>query len=565
MPGEPKAKHEFEVREITELCRFTIERNELGYKSLQQALEVLGSRDKLDLIARALPVVDSPLFKQADAEKARLRSLLKTAEQSMLVGEPKPSKETAKLPWTDAKKLFQLDPSPELFKLMACVPAANVLYAVGLKVGRDRHGLQLIRIPLSGEKAEFLSHADLEIPPRDVPPHLRWGSVTGTTIDEHSLYVAISGAGIFMFPLGGEPPRRFSVAEGLPSNYVLSVAVLDGKVYAGFADGYLAAIDPQTGQCDVLASSRRKQKLSPFDDGNVFRVPTLVADPARQRLVFVVGNHVWQLTPADGKITPLIDLVAVARGNSEPKLGGETIDWSSRVRDDRVLVMNVFHTVEIDLAHDRAVEIHAPEMGIFRTYPPQLVIDGWLWCGGEFARLSLDTHDYQALPSLEKKGTSFRPTVCLELTADERQLIAVGPNSVWLYDLARAAAVGAGSAVMFQPRQQWRLGVGAAYGNAGGPFADARRRFAEALDHVVEDRRQKLAEQRHAQHAAEDSQAQRASPLHARRLRKRNMLAANSTSDMPQRTRACSRSSGQPVPRKITPRAASIIQVVGTR
>jgi hypothetical protein len=437
MPGKPKTRHEFEVREITELCQFTIQRNELGYKSLQQALSVLDSRNKLDLIARALPVVDSPLFKETDARKTGLRSLLKTTEQSILVAEPKLAKEAAKLPWTEAKKLFKFDQFPELSTLVACVPVANVLYAVCLQFDKDRAGLRLIRIPLSGEKAELLSHADLAVPTTAVAPHLRRGYVTGTAIDDNFLYVASNGAGIVTLPLKGDQSRRFNVAEGLPSNNVLSIAVMDGKVYAGFADGYLVSINPQTGECDVLASSRRKQKQSPFDDGDVFRVPTLVADPSRQRLVFVIGKQVWQLTPSEGKITPMIDLVAVARGRSEPKLTGQNIDWSGRVRGDRVLIANVFHTIEIDLAHDRAVELHAPELGFFQTHPPQLVIDGWLWCGGAFSRLSLDKRDYQALPSPEKGSTSFRPTICLELSADQRQLIAADQYSVWLYDLER--------------------------------------------------------------------------------------------------------------------------------
>jgi len=123
--------------------------------------------------------------------------------------------------------------------------------------------------------------------------------------------------------------------------------------------------------------------------------------------------------------------------NPSATIRAYSTDWSGLVRGDRVLIANVFHTVEIDLAYNRAVELHAPELGIFRTYPPQLVIDGWLWCGGEFSRLSLDKRDYQALPSPEKKSTPFRPTICLELSADQRQLIAADQYSVWLYDLER--------------------------------------------------------------------------------------------------------------------------------
>lgn len=437
MPGTPKTRQDFEAREITELCDFTIERKELAYKSLQQALWVLDDVAKLDLIARALPVVDSAQFKETDSEKTRLRSLLKSEEQKIHVKNPELAKVPAKLPWTKTTKLYESGQFRELSELVACVPARNVLYAVCLQFEKDQAGLRLLRIPLTGDKADLLAHVDLALPAAAVAPHMRRRYVTATAIDDEFLYLATNGAGIVVFPLKGEQTRLFNVASGLPSNNVLSIAVLDGKIYAGFSDGYMASVDPKSGQCDVIASSRRKQKQSPFDDGDVFRVPTLVADPQRQRLVFVIGKQAWQLKPSDGKITPIIDLIAVARGRSEPKLTGANIDWSGSVHGDRILVANVFHTIEIDLAHDRAVEINAPEFGFFETQPPQLVIDGTLWSGGSFSHLSLDKRVFQALPGPDEKKGAFRPTICLELAANQKQLVAADQYSVWLYDLQR--------------------------------------------------------------------------------------------------------------------------------
>ena len=211
--------------------------------------------------------------------------------------------------------------------------------------------------------------------------------------------------------------------------------MLNGKLYAGFADGYLIAYDLQTNRCDVLASSRRKQTQSPFDDGPVFRVPTLIADPGRQRVVMIIGKHLWQFTPSDGKFAQVLDLVAASKGPSIPKLDSSTISWSGPIRGDRILVSNVFHVMEIDLSHDKASEIHAPEFGPFPIHPPHLVIDGYLWSGGAFARLSLDQREHQSLPAPDKGSNSFRASVYLESTVDGRQLIAADMRSVWLLDL----------------------------------------------------------------------------------------------------------------------------------
>jgi hypothetical protein len=48
----------------------------------------------------------------------------------------------------------------------------------------------------------------------------------------------------------------------------------------------------------------------------------------------------------------------------------------------------------------------------------------------------LDQREFQSLPHPGGGTTPFRPTACLELTADGRQIIAADQFSVWLLDLA---------------------------------------------------------------------------------------------------------------------------------
>jgi hypothetical protein len=49
---------------------------------------------------------------------------------------------------------------------------------------------------------------------------------------------------------------------------------------------------------------------------------------------------------------------------------------------------------------------------------------------------NLDQREFQSLPHPGGGTTPFRPTACLELTADGRQIIAADQFSVWLLDLA---------------------------------------------------------------------------------------------------------------------------------
>ena len=212
--------------------------------------------------------------------------------------------------------------------------------------------------------------------------------VSAMCADENSVYVGTRGAGIVVFPLRDGTPRRIGIEEGLPANSVHSIAILDGKIYAGVTDGYLISYDLKQNRCDVIASSRRKQKLSPFDDQKPFRVPLLVADPIRKRVVFVIGDNVWQLTPADGRITPVLDLVALDEGKPITPLNEAHIHRASPVRGDRVLISSGSRVMELDLARDQAKPIQSAEMGTFQTIPLFVIADGFLWSGDSFSRLS---------------------------------------------------------------------------------------------------------------------------------------------------------------------------------
>lgn len=437
-PGSKKAG--FATREVLELCGFMIRRNELVYKVLQQAFWQLDAPLSLDLIRQALPVVGSPLFDAEDAEKARLRSLLKTTEQEVISKHPELAATPHVLPWTNATRIFDNSSFTGLGELAGCVLTDGCVFGFCLQFDEGRIGLRLVRVPLpngaqSGHAAELLGRCDLRIPSGELPAHSRHRLVSNACVNGGSIYVATRGAGIIVFPFKDGVSRQISLAEGLPSTNVRSVAVLEDNLYAGFDDGYLIRYNLKSGRCDILASSRRKQRLSPFDDGDVFRVPTLISDPARQRVVFVIGRHVWELT-TDGVMSPIMDLVSIAQGRSEPKLTGETINWSSPRRGDRVLVSNAFHAMELDLSRDQGTEIQAPRFGVFPTYPPHLVLDGWLWSGSSFSRLSLDERRYQSLPHPDKTSTPFRPEACLEFTADGTRLIAADDRSVWLLELA---------------------------------------------------------------------------------------------------------------------------------
>lgn len=431
MPG--KSNQRFAAREILELITFMNGRNEANYKVLQKAFWTLKPQQSMDVVRAVRPVINSPECKESDSEKVRLRSFLQTQEQQILAAHPELATAPASRPWSKATSLF--DYAQTHLQVAGCLVEQTVVHAVCLQFESEKASLRLVKIPVNGAGIELLGTADLGLTEAEVPGYARTSFVSAMCMDQHSIYVATTGAGIILFPHKNGTPRRIDISDGLPGNKVSSLAVLDGVVYVGYADGYIAAYDLESRKVDVLASSRRKQKLSPFDDQNIFKVPTLVADPERRRIVFVVGPHLWQYTPADKSFKQILDLIAVSVGRSEPKLSGLNIDRTSRFRGDRLLISNVFHVIELDLARDKAVEIHSPHDGIFQTQPPHLRIGEHLWSGGHFSRLSLDRHEYQVLPNPAGGIEPFRPTICLDSVPGTHQIIAADSFSIWRLDL----------------------------------------------------------------------------------------------------------------------------------
>ena len=439
-----KTRHLAIARETVELGNFLMSRNEVRYEVVQKLQWNVAPATAFPLIERMSALVDSPQFNDVLHEQTRLRSHLMTVRQELLSKHPELATTPVHVPWSKATRIFDVAQHQGLSDLVGRTIVGDVVYGFCLQFERARGHLRLIRVPLKGGRVELLSQLELGLPAAKPEPYERPHFVTGVCVADGSIYIATKGAGIVEFPLDKRVPRRIGVEDGLPSDKVTCVAVLEGKLYAGVGDGYLISYDLDTRRCDVLASSRRKQKLSPFDDQPPFRVPAMVADPLRKRIVFVIGKGLWQLTPADGKMTQVIDLIAADTGRSEPKLDGSSIDWASPRRGDRLLISNVFRVMEIDLTRDRATLIHSPESGIFSNPPPHLLVHGWLWSGESFARLSLDKREFQRLPSPDKGPARFRSNVSLDLINDGRQILAGDAWSLWLLDLSDSPPVASG-------------------------------------------------------------------------------------------------------------------------
>jgi hypothetical protein len=264
-------------------------------------------------------------------------------------------------------------------------------------------------------------------------------------------YCVSAQNGIIAVPLDGGPLRRIDEAGGLPSKFVRAMAWLDGKVYAALQDGYLVRWDPRSGVCEVLASSRSKEKHSTFDDCPPYEISFLTSDPPRHRLLllvrFAVGDNdhmndqgLWQFDPVGGfKKLMQVDESAIHTCSGVPARSDELLLWfyvAWLVRVDlKTDTPSVVHGPSITSPIPSLRQHHASYRNFAGTGPPYAEANGWLWAVQTmFARMSKDKGTIERLPALDtgKPGAHYR---FLEAVGDGSRLIVGDDSAFWLLTL----------------------------------------------------------------------------------------------------------------------------------
>lgn len=138
------------------------------------------------------------------------------------------------------------------------------------------------------------------------------------TKTQDALFIGTSDG---IFKLGGNLSvcDHWGVNEGLPDGGVQSMAVVDDELYAVLDGGYIVCHDLRSASWEILASSRRKEKKSAFDDMNHgWSTRGLIADPIRHRVIFSVtcgqaANPMHGLWAIDTKTHAIVQLLATQR------------------------------------------------------------------------------------------------------------------------------------------------------------------------------------------------------------------------------------------------------------
>jgi hypothetical protein len=442
------------VEELYELTEFMLGRNELVADVVTVVANDGGGtktllRRRLDVIDRALALAGSPHCRFLDGHPGGLQSSLRLARDQIVALHPELAgrsahDEAGQALWQQARPLLDILAKPDGTQgLTAATRVGDHVYLVGGRADGPDSLIQLIDVPLREGGPRFLGRAHVRIPANALAGTLHLKVTTSCVANGH-VYVATRTDGIVAFDRNRGAGRPIGTHQGLPSEGVSALASLGGKLYAALEGGYLITLDPEPLHFEVLASSRRKEKLSPFDDEpKPFAIPYLVADPERQRILFVLYqgtpatsstvNGLWEFKPQTKTFTQRLRFTT-----------NSLASWGSAVRGGNVVLSSPFFALGYDLASDKAYQVSSnaivqgsrPDAPLFLTAsPPHLLRDGWLWTSYPFGRIALNTGRQEPFPppSSRKQVTSFSVSYLEPVGAD--QLLIGDHYGLWLVTL----------------------------------------------------------------------------------------------------------------------------------
>jgi hypothetical protein len=469
--------------ELAALCDFMLGRKEVVNSIAQSTAFTLMARRKLPESRLALEYADRTLALLAapdgkflnpgatpqnrDLSRNRLVLDLNTMRDNVIKFNPELGTTPVK-PWKETTEILDIRRAGNgLLWVFKPLLHEGVVYAVvaGDEKESGKQYLQLLSyLPDREEKAlgkKLAIETGYKRWADNFPVSTYFGQ--GACVYDGWYYLATRNRGVLRFSLDGENVEVIDTAAGLPSDWTRAVAGAGSGLYLSLGEpgkeGYLVRYDLKEKKCDILASSRRKEHLSPFDDASPLEVAYMVADPERDRLLFTAfvrsrmeGNGLWELDLKTGKFKLLQRLNLLIEGGV----------WGGPVRDGAVLIATSNGTFTFDLAKNKAAVVYSGHTiadcgpglatsilrlkergsqtkltdGSLNSGPPFLIHDGWFWSSRPFSRVSLDGSKHESLASLRPGDKYFEPWEVLDALDDGKRLLVGDPFGLWIVRLS---------------------------------------------------------------------------------------------------------------------------------
>ena len=385
---------------------------------------------------------DEVARQNVQCQRSQLVQGLQRIRERLLAAHPELAPRQADPPWESVRPLLLRSPPVQI--LLAPTVSGDRVFVVGCGERDSKLFIRLLSMTLSDDRPRTVGQA--EVGPKDrewLYPHVY---ITGCCVADRQVYIATRFDGIYAFDLDGGAVHRIDRTAQLPSPAVESITMLNRKLYAGLGGGYLVAFTPGAEGCQVLASSRRKEKVSPLDDTEAFTVPYMIADPQRQRILFT--SH-W----GQGKENPLTGLWELSVSTNtfvQRQRLRERAHCGSPIRDDHILVSSSLGWIfSFDLAENKSQLILATgdigpglehKTALLRMYyradPPHHYQDGWLWSSWPFSRISVAHAQQERFPPFVKGQDVFLGKYLEPIGAGDQLLVGDG-YGIWLVKLRK--------------------------------------------------------------------------------------------------------------------------------
>jgi hypothetical protein len=481
------------VQERTALCDFMLEQNDLVREVLVWILpqgSAVGPSpaERWRLLRKAVAVVDaSPLRKES-----ALRGLRKTLlgyRDAILKLEPKLAASDPKLAEEDAyadvavpfqtRLIFHVKDVPRLKTLRHPFVHEGQLYCLAVVGDRpsvqlplENAAISLVRLSRDKGAADLLSQLPVTTGRKDIKAEQFL--ISSFCFGGDTVYVGTHYDGVIALPLFKKAGRKLKL--DLPGKAV-AMAYLNDSLFAHLEGGYLVEINPRTDAVTTLASSRRKDRLSPFDDALPFKVTFMTADPERNRVLFLLlqpegkesaadrkgTSGFWEYAAKTGKFTRHLE----ATSSTSAAASTMHLSFGTPLREGKLLLSSSLATVEFDAVTNKGRLLRCPAATPVPTLPAESALTRGL---SGLSRARLVEND--SLWSLSGDGL-----VRLELTGRQEQFPSLGKA------IPRLWTPNAGYLVPLGP-QEWLVG-----GSEGFALLTFPKEHPSGVRHLEEKRR----------------------------------------------------------------------------
>lgn len=390
----------------------------------------------------------------ADPESTVLRGSREVARSSLQarlveMGELPTDGDSA--PWSDAVPLLGADDSSGKCVFSRAFHRDGKVYVAEFRNEGGASDIALATIELSSGRIE--RSGCVRLAGSRITEYARRNLEVAVLGDRH-FYVGTASAGIVELPLAGGSGRRFSIADGLPSDHVQSLAVAGSRLFAGLGERwqatYFVEIDTASGEVALRGSSLRRTIESPVD--NASPQPffgDMHVDRERNRLYFLLHESPVVL-PCDFRGLWSLDLETgeyVQRARFTRNFHGLSAqpDGSLFLTDDSTIVryrpagdsVQLVYTVRQDPPVGPGLSLGSAEVQErYWMIAPFAFENDTIWSGRPFSRLRIQERRHEVLPPPDPRLN--RPAGRwhgMEYLPDSHALLASMDNGVWLLKL----------------------------------------------------------------------------------------------------------------------------------